>query len=110
MSILPPHPFNIGDLQKEAFIEFKFTPTYTLTLAEKLYLNALISYPRTSSQKLPPTIGYGKIISRLSKIGSYSQLTLMLLSKKRLVPNQGRMTDPAHPAIYPTGVAPQHKL
>jgi DNA topoisomerase-1 len=34
----------------------------------------------------------------------------MLLSKERLVPNEGPMTDPAHPAIYPTGVAPRQKL
>jgi DNA topoisomerase I len=105
-----PVPFNIGDLQREAYRLFKLAPSYTLAIAEKLYLQALISYPRTSSQKLPASIGYGKIISRLSKVGSYSQLTLMLLSKDRLVPNEGRMTDPAHPAIYPTGVAPQQKL
>lgn len=105
-----PVPFNIGDLQREAYRLFKLAPGYTLAIAEKLYLQALISYPRTSSQKLPPSIGYGKIISSLSKVGSYSQLTLMLLSKDRLVPNEGRMADPAHPAIYPTGVAPQQKL
>jgi DNA topoisomerase I len=103
-------PFNTGDLQREAYRLFKLGPGYTLAIAEKLYLRALISYPRTSSQKLPPSIGYGKIISRLSRIGSYTQLTLMLLSKDRLVPNEGRMTDPAHPAIYPTGVAPRMKL
>ena len=105
-----PVPFNIGDLQREAYRLFKLGPGYTLAIAEKLYLQALISYPRTSSQKLPPSIGYGKIISRLSRVGSYTQLTLMLLSKDRLVPNEGRMTDPAHPAIYPTGVAPRMKL
>jgi DNA topoisomerase I len=105
-----PVPFNIGDLQREAYSLFKLGPSYTLTIAEKLYLQALISYPRTSSQKLPSSIGYDKIISGLSKIDRYSQLVSMLLSKKRLVPNEGRMTDPAHPAIYPTGVAPRQKL
>jgi DNA topoisomerase-1 len=106
----PPTPFNIGDLQREAYRLFKLGPGYTLAIAEKLYLQALISYPRTSSQKLPPSIGYSKIISGLSKIGSYGQLTSMLLSKGHLAPNDGRMTDPAHPAIYPTGVAPRQKL
>jgi DNA topoisomerase-1 len=106
----PPTPFNIGDLQREAYRLFRLGPGYTLAIAEKLYLRALISYPRTSSQKLPPSIGYGKIISGLSKIGSYGKLTSMLLSRDRLVPNEGRMTDPAHPAIYPTGVAPRQKL
>jgi len=106
----PPTPFNIGDLQREAYRLFKVSPGYTLSIAEKLYLQALISYPRTSSQKLPQSIGYSKIISGLSKIGSYGSLTSMLLSRNRLVPNEGRMTDPAHPAIYPTGVAPRQKL
>jgi DNA topoisomerase-1 len=105
----PPSPFSIGDLQREAYRLFRLGPGYTLAIAEKLYLRALISYPRTSSQKLPPSIGYGKIISGISKIDSYSSLTSMLL-KGRLAPNEGRMTDPAHPAIYPTGVAPRQKL
>jgi DNA topoisomerase-1 len=106
----PPAPFNIGDLQREAYRLFKLGPGYTLAIAEKLYLQALISYPRTSSQKLPPSIGYGKIISGISKIGSYGRLASMLLSKGRLAPSEGRMSDPAHPAIYPTGVAPRQKL
>ena len=108
--IQSPVPFNIGDLQREAYSVFKLGPSHTLAIAEKLYLQALISYPRTSSQKLPPSIGYHKIISGLSKIDRYNLLVSMLLTKKKLVPNEGRMTDPAHPAIYPTGVAPRQKL
>ncbi|MDQ3872170.1 MAG: DNA topoisomerase I [Thermoproteota archaeon] len=106
----PPVPFNIGDLQREAYRISKLSPGYALAIAEKLYLRALISYPRTSSQKLPPSIGYAKIISRLSKISNYSQLTSILLSKDRLAPKEGRLTDPAHPAIYPTGIEPRGKL
>ena len=106
----PPAPFNIGDLQREAYRLFKLGPGYTLAIAEKLYLQALISYPRTSSQKLPPSIGYQKIISGLARIGSYGSMASILLSRGRLAPNEGRMTDPAHPAIYPTGVAPRQKL
>jgi len=106
----PPTPFNIGDLQREAYRLFKVSPGYTLSIAEKLYLRALISYPRTSSQKLPPSIGYSKIISGTSRISGYGSLASMLLSRGRLVPNEGRMTDPAHPAIYPTGIAPRQKL
>jgi DNA topoisomerase-1 len=106
----PPTPFNIGDLQREAYRVLKLSPGYTLAVAEKLYLQALISYPRTSSQKLPRSIGYAKIISGLSRIGSYAGLTSMLMSRANLSPNEGRMSDPAHPAIYPTGVAPRRKL
>jgi DNA topoisomerase I len=106
----PPTPFNLGDLQREAYKVLRVSPGYTLAIAEKLYLQALISYPRTSSQKLPPSIGYSKIISGLSRIGSYGGLASMLLSRSRLIPNEGKMSDPAHPAIYPTGVPPRSKL
>lgn len=110
VAIHPPTPFNIGDLQREAYRVFKISPGYTLAIAEKLYLKALISYPRTSSQKLPQSIGYAKIISALSNVGTYSSLASRLLSRHRLVPNDGKMSDPAHPAIYPSGIAHRVKL
>ena len=63
-----PVPFNIGDLQKEAYRQFGYTPSRTLQIAERLYLSALISYPRTGSQRLPPSIGYSKILQSLGRI------------------------------------------
>jgi DNA topoisomerase-1 len=106
-----PNPFNLGDLQREAYRVFRFSPSYTLSVAEKLYLAALISYPRTSSQKLPTSINYKKIISGLSKVGAtYTALATALLGRDHLSPNEGSKTDPAHPAIYPTGEKPQGKL
>ena len=48
--IQPQVPFNIGDLQREAYSLFKLGPGYTLAIAEKLYLQALISYPRTQAK------------------------------------------------------------
>ncbi len=102
-----PTPFNTGDLQREAYRLFRLSPGYTLAIAEKLYLRALISYPRTSSQKLPPSINYAKILSGLAGVSLYSQPASTLLSRGRLVPNEGPMADPAHPAIYPTGIAPR---
>ncbi len=110
VTLRAPTPFNVGDLQREAYRVLKISPGYTLAIAEKLYLLALISYPRTSSQKLPASIGYAKIISGLSNIGSYGRLTSILLSRGNLVPNEGKLSDPAHPSIYPTGVTPRSKL
>jgi DNA topoisomerase-1 len=111
VTLRAPNPFNLGDLQKEAYRVFRFSPSYTLSIAEKLYLAALISYPRTSSQKLPISINYKKIISGLSKIGStYANLATTLLRRYYLSPNEGNKTDPAHPAIYPTGEKPKGKL
>ncbi|MEM4176807.1 MAG: DNA topoisomerase I [Nitrososphaeria archaeon] len=102
VELKPPTPFNTGDLQKEAYRIFRFSPSLTLNIAEQLYLQALISYPRTNSQRLPKTINYHKIIKGLSYIKEYKEETGILLSKK-LVPHEGEKDDPAHPCIYPTG-------
>lgn len=104
-----PTPFNIGDLQKEAYRVFGYAPSQTLRIAERLYLDALISYPRTSSQKLPPSIDYKKILSGLQRNRAYSKDAGEVL-KSKLVPNQGAKDDPAHPAIYPTGELPKRAL
>jgi DNA topoisomerase-1 len=105
----PPTPFNLSDLQKEAFRIFKLSPAVTLSVAESLYLAALISYPRTSSKKLPSSIGYEKILNLLSKNYATADKNKIqeLLMQKHLVPFQGIEEDPAHPAIYPTGL--KHK-
>lgn len=106
----PPLPFDLGALQSEAYRIFKYTPMRTLSIAQKLYLDALISYPRTSSQKLPPAIGYHAILSKLSTASAYQKSALKLLAQPVLKPNEGKKVDPAHPAIYPTGNLPSKPL
>jgi DNA topoisomerase-1 len=103
----PPFPFDLTTLQRESYGLFGLSPKATLDIAQTLYEQALISYPRTSSQKLPPTIGYKKILEKLSGQKWYEELCGKLLSKDRLWPNQGKKEDPAHPAIFPTGNKPK---
>ncbi len=100
---VPPIPFDLGALQAEAYGLFGYTPRRTAGIAERLYLEALISYPRTSSQKLPPAINYKAILSGLSREPTYKELVSELLKIERLRPREGAREDPAHPAVYPTG-------
>ncbi len=93
----PGAPFNLTTLQTEAYKFFGITPARTLQIAQGLYLSGLISYPRTSSQKLPDSIGYKEIRNKLAK-----KLNVENLMKKEK-PLEGKKTDPAHPSIYPTG-------
>src|SRR4030042_3398277 len=102
----PPYPFDLGSLQSEAYRLFKYSPMRTLNIAQRLYLDALISYPRTGSQKLPPTIGYEDVLKKLGRNREYMSLTAELLAKSTLKPTQGNAEDPAHPAVYPTGNIP----
>ncbi len=106
----PPSPFDLGSLQSEAYRLFRYTPMHTSNIAQRLYLAALISYPRTSSQKLPPEIGYTAILKKLGRIPEYKQEARELLAKQVLKPTEGKKIDVAHPAIYPTGNLPEKSL
>ncbi|MCW4000023.1 MAG: DNA topoisomerase I [Candidatus Bathyarchaeota archaeon] len=108
--VAPPVPFDLGSLQSEAYKHFRYTPMRTLSILQRLYLDALVSYPRTSSQKLPASIGYRGILGKLTRAASYSKHAAELLVKADLKPNEGKKTDPAHPAIYPTGNFAQKPL
>ncbi len=96
-ALKPNPPFNLTSLQTEVYKLYGITPSNTLKIAQSLYLAGLISYPRTSSQKLPESIGYKEIVEKLSKIYNAEHL----ITKDK--PLEGSKTDPAHPAIYPTG-------
>jgi len=110
MQVAPPVPFDLGSLQSEAYSLFGYAPWQTGSIAERLYLDALISYPRTSSQKLPPAINYKAILDGLSREPSYRKLASELLRRDVLKPREGPKEDPAHPAVYPTGNRPQRAL
>ncbi|MFW6283658.1 MAG: DNA topoisomerase I, partial [Minisyncoccales bacterium] len=95
---IPPNPpFNLTTLQTEAYRLHGITPAETLRIAQSLYLNGLISYPRTSSQKLPASINYKNILKQLAQEFKAEDLI------KRDKPVEGKKSDPAHPSIYPTG-------
>lgn len=108
--LCPPTPFDITSLQIEAYRHFRFSPRQTLNISQRLYLNALISYPRTSSQKLPDSIGFSAILNNLSEMAEYQNHARKILSLNILSPHEGKKSDQAHPAIYPTGVIPRKRL
>ena len=108
--VQPPVPFDLGTLQREVYKLFHYTPIRTSAILQRLYLDALISYPRTSSQKLPSAIGYKDILKKLQKTPAYTKQASELLAKPSLKPNEGKKIDPAHPAIYPTGNLAQKPL
>lgn len=95
--VLPPVPFDLTTLQREAYRLFRMNPSETLATAQHLYLAGLISYPRTSSQKIPDAIQPRKILKELEKNFQLAK------GATRLKPMEGKKSDPAHPSIYPTG-------
>ncbi|MBS3144829.1 DNA topoisomerase I [Candidatus Woesearchaeota archaeon] len=107
MTVLPPFPFDLTTLQTEAYRCFGISPKETMSITQGLYLNGYISYPRSSSNKLPVALDYKKIIQDLGKQSDYKALSAELLKKKMLKPNEGPKVDPAHPAVHATGELPK---
>lgn len=96
-SIPPPAPFDLTTLQTEVYKFFSINPAKTLQIAQELYLAGLISYPRTSSQKIPESINPKAILKKLAQ--HFPDVELASRNK----PVEGKKSDPAHPSIYPTG-------
>ncbi len=96
-NVSPNPPFDLTSLQTESYKLYGLSPSNTLRAAQSLYLAGLISYPRTSSQKLPDSIDYKSILEILKIRYKVSKL----ITKEK--PLEGKKTDPAHPSIYPTG-------
>jgi DNA topoisomerase-1 len=103
----PYPPFDLTSLQMESSRALRMDPTRTLAVAQSLYEKAYISYPRTSSQKLPQSLGLKGIIKEISKNPNYSKLAKKLIDLGRYNPSEGQKNDEAHPAIFPTGVMPE---
>lgn len=104
----PPVPFNLSGLQAEAYNVFGFSPKRTQIAAQNLYSAGYTSYPRTSSQKLPESLGFASIFKQLSGNSEFKKHIDKLPAK--LKPNNGRKEDAAHPPIHPTGILPTTKL
>ncbi|MBI4174136.1 MAG: DNA topoisomerase I [Candidatus Aenigmarchaeota archaeon] len=103
MTQAAPKPYNTTSMLADIYRYFGYSPQQGLSIAETLYQAGMISYPRTSSEKLPKDINYKKIITQLGKQKNYEKDAKQLLAGE-LKPEEGARTDAAHPAVYPTGV------
>jgi len=107
MKIWPNPCFDLTSLQVEAHRVFGFNPSRTLEVAQSLYEDSLITYPRTSSQKIPPTINLPSIVKRLAENEEYAKPANKIVENSWFRIFQGKKDDPAHPAIHPTGQKPE---
>jgi DNA topoisomerase-1 len=80
-----------------------------MSIAESLYQKGFISYPRSSSQKLPASVNYLKILKGLASLSQYKKFAEEILAKEKIVPKEGARDDPAHPAVYATWEVPDLK-
>ena len=104
----PPVPFNTTSLQVAAAAE-GLSPSRTMRLAESLYMNGLISYPRVDNTVYPASLDLKGILKQLSKVDYYTAYTQKLMAGP-LHATRGDKETTDHPPIHPTGAGDPNKL
>ena len=105
----PPVPFNTTSLQAAAAAE-GISPARTMRLAESLYMDGLISYPRVDNTVYPSSLDLKDCVRTISKVPQYAPTCKALLSQPKLTATRGKQETTDHPPIYPTGAADPEKL
>ena len=105
----PPAPFNTTSLQAAAAAE-GLSPARTMRLAESLYMDGLISYPRVDNTVYPDSLDLRATVKTLAGVPQYAPYCKGLLGQAQLHATRGKQFDTDHPPIYPTGAGDPSKL
>ncbi len=105
----PPAPFNTTSLQAAAAAE-GISPARAMRLAESLYMDGLISYPRVDNTVYPPSLDLRATAKMLAGVPQYAPYVAQLTAAPEMHATRGKQFDTDHPPIYPTGVADPSKL
>jgi DNA topoisomerase I len=97
----PPTPLNTTAFTSDASNRLGITPARAMRIAEDLYMDGFISYPRTDNTVYPPSLPVRELIASLVKIPEF-QAAAPLLDGGQLTPTRGKKETTDHPPIYPT--------
>ncbi|NTW28704.1 MAG: DNA topoisomerase I [Coriobacteriia bacterium] len=107
--VAPPTPFNTTALQAAAAAE-GISPGRAMRIAESLYMNGLISYPRVDNTVYPASLDLRAILKSLSEVDFYREHANKLLAQGKLSATRGAKETTDHPPIHPTGAGNPEKL
>jgi DNA topoisomerase I len=96
----PPTPYNTTAFSTDASSRLGITPASAMRIAEDLYMDGFISYPRTDNTVYPASLPVGELIGSLVRIKEFSAASGLL--EGELKPTRGKKQTTDHPPIYPT--------
>lgn len=99
-----PVPFNTTSLMAAASSE-GIAPSRCMRLAESLYMDGYISYPRVDNTVYPKTLDLAGVVKTLTKNPAYAPYCQKLLKAGALHATRGKKETTDHPPIYPTAGA-----
>jgi DNA topoisomerase I len=105
----PPVPFNTTGFLTAA-ASLGIGPSRAARIAEDLYTDGYISYPRTDNTVYPRSLDLREILGYLERVEGAGAHAERLLGAGKLSPTRGKKETTDHPPIYPTGYASREAL
>ena len=102
----PPLPFNTVDLLKAASRVLRLSPAMAMKHAEHLYLDGFLSYPRTETNKFPPSMDLRAAIDQQTGDARWGAHAADLLERSAWRRPKRGLDAGDHPPITPTAPAP----
>ncbi len=104
----PPAPFNTTTFIVAA-ARLGFSAANAMRIAEDLYMNGYISYPRTDNTVYPPSLDLKGVLRTLKK-SEFGADADWVLENMRPSPTRGKKFSTDHPPIHPTGAVGRDAL
>ena len=96
----PPSPLNTTAFTTDVSSRLGITPAAAMRLAEDLYMDGFISYPRTDNTVYPPSLNTHELVASLVRVPDFSAAAGLLDAPLRATRGKKETTD--HPPIHPT--------
>jgi DNA topoisomerase-1 len=97
----PPTPLNTTAFTTDASSRLGITPSRAMRIAEDLYMDGYISYPRTDNTVYPKSLDTKELINALVQVDDFKAAEF-LLDGRELEATRGKKETTDHPPIYPT--------
>ncbi|MBN3306928.1 TOP3A topoisomerase, partial [Amia calva] len=97
-----PLPLDTVELEKLASRKLKINAKETMKIAEKLYTQGLISYPRTETNIFPKDLNLTSLVEQQTQDVHWGPFAQGILERGGPTPRNGKKSDQAHPPIHPT--------
>ncbi|KAJ3568007.1 hypothetical protein NP233_g5996 [Leucocoprinus birnbaumii] len=100
-----PLPLTTVELQKAGSRLLRMAPKKVLDVAEKLYQQGFLSYPRTETDQFDPQFDFMSLIHKQTIDPAWGNFARSLEQGGFSTPRKGKHDDNAHPPIHPTAHA-----
>ncbi|KAK7827395.1 hypothetical protein U0070_026601 [Myodes glareolus] len=97
-----PQALDTVELEKLASRKLRINAKETMRIAEKLYTQGYISYPRTETNIFPKDLNLAALVEQQTLDPHWGAFAQNILERGGPTPRNGNKSDQAHPPIHPT--------